>query len=78
MDIQFEITESTDYGTVVQIFDTEWADQFEDFLTEKCYVLFNTKLEQNGVTFFFGQASSSVKVRELFDRFLGESHQNNS
>ena len=47
----------------------ELADEFEDFLTEKCFVLFTTKMEPGLVTFYFGQASAPSKVQELFNRF---------
>jgi len=48
------------------------ADQFEDFLTERCFVLFNTKFDEARVSIYFGQASSIENVRELYERFLRE------
>lgn len=68
-DSTFKITESPEYGTVLRINNSELANQFEDFLAERCYVLFNIKFESDFVLFFFGQASSPVKVGELLDRF---------
>lgn len=69
MDRSPTITESKEYGTVLTLGDAELADQFEDFLTERCFVLFTTKMEPTAVSFHFGQASAASKVQELFDRF---------
>ncbi len=65
----FEIKDSPEYGAILNIKNSELADQFEDFLAEKCFVLFNIKFESDIVEFFFGQASSVDKVKELVDRF---------
>ena len=68
-----EITDTPDHGTILKCADAKVADEFEDFLTERCYVLFNVKFEPTDVTFFFGQASSTSKVRDLYERFVNES-----
>lgn len=68
-DCEVEITDTLEYGGVLKCHDIELADQFEDFLTESCFVLFNTKLDRDEVTFYFGQASSTSKIRELYERF---------
>ncbi|MGZ3306281.1 MAG: hypothetical protein ACXU8U_10520 [Asticcacaulis sp.] len=44
------------------------ADAFEDFLSEKCFVLFTIKLA-TPVEFYFGQSSSVEKVRFLVEKF---------
>ena len=68
-----EILETPEYGAVLRCRDVEVADQFEDFLTEHCFVLFKTKLDPEEFSFFFGQASEPSKVRELYERFVRES-----
>jgi len=72
MDRSPTITESKEYGTALALGSVEFADEFEDFLTEKCFVLFTTKTEPEVVTFYFGQASAPSKVQELFSRFEQE------
>lgn len=69
---EIKISETVEYGAMLRCPDTELADQFEDFLTESCFVLFKTKLDSQEVTFFFGQASSVQKVRDLYECFTGE------
>ncbi len=69
---EIKISETAEYGAMLRCPDTELADQFEDFLTESCFVLFKTKLDSQEVTFFFGQASSVQKVRDLYERFIGK------
>ena len=64
-----EIIETSEYGTELQCYDVDTADRFEDFLTEQCFVFFNLKQENGAVSFFFGQASAPLKVRDLYDRF---------
>ena len=65
-----EIIEVPEYGTVLKYSDSELADQFEDFLTECCFVFFNVKLEIDVVSFFFGQASNPINVLDLYNRFI--------
>jgi len=40
------------------------------FLTENCYVFFEVKFEIGDAVFYFGQASSSEKIRMLYKRFV--------
>jgi hypothetical protein len=56
------------YGCVVIINQLD-ADEFEDFLTEKRYVLFNLKIMGDNVKFFFGEASCLDSVSLLIDDF---------
>lgn len=65
-----EITETHEHGVVFKCFDVELADQFEDFLSEHCFVLFNLKIEGNETVFYFGQAASTLKIRSLYEKFL--------
>lgn len=69
---QVEIGETAEFGVTLQCKDAEIADQFEDFLTEKCFVLFNLRPQGEEISFYFGQASTQEKVRELYARFLSD------
>lgn len=68
----FHIDEEPAYGVVLRCTDAEVADQFEDFLSEKNFVLFSTKFQGAEVVFYFGQASSLDAVRRLVERFEGD------
>ena len=65
----FEIVESEEYGAFLKVDDVEIADEFDDFLTEECYVLFEQKFESDHVVVHFGQAGSVEKIRLLVERF---------
>jgi hypothetical protein len=67
-----EIVESPEFGPILKCRDADVADQFEDFLTEKCFVLFKIKFDPEEVSFLFGQTSSVSRVRELYERFQRE------
>jgi hypothetical protein len=69
---RFHVDEEPPYGVVLRCTDVELADQFEDFLAEKNYVLFDIKFQEAEVLFYFGQASSLDAVRSLVDRFEAE------
>jgi hypothetical protein len=69
---EVEISETAEFGVALLCKDAEIADQFEDFLTEKCFVLFNLRSQDGAVSFYFGQASTQEKVRELYARFLSD------
>jgi hypothetical protein len=64
-----DIFETPEHGVVLLCRNLEMADQFEDFLTEHCFVLFNISLNNSEVSFFFGQASALSKVHGLYERF---------
>jgi len=66
---RFKINEEPMHGVVLRCVDTELADQLEDFLSEKNFVLFETKFQEAEVMFYFGQASSLDAVRRLVERF---------
>ena len=63
------VTETPEHGVAVKIADPDLADQFDDFLTEHCYVFFEVRFEEPGVRFFFGQAGSVAKVQDLLEKF---------
>jgi len=66
----FKIYETKKYGVVLRVDDMEVADEFEDFLTEKHYVLFEVGFEEKSELFYFGQSSCVEKVKELVEKFL--------
>lgn len=68
-DSKIKLSDTCEHGVMLTCFDLELADQFEDFLTEDCFVFFNTKQGVQEVAFFFGQASSEQKVSALYERF---------
>ena len=68
----FRIEEQPEYGMVIRCADPEAADRFEDFLTERNYVLFNTKFSSSEVLFFFGQASSLDQLQKILSTFESE------
>ena len=70
-----EIIETEDLGVTLHCKDVEVADGLEDFLTERCFVLFNIRPQGATVSFYFGQASSVDKVRQLYERFLVDGKQ---
>ena len=72
MSARTAISESPEHGVTWTTTDADLGDRFEDFLTERCFVLFNTRFERDEVSLLFGQASSVDKVRELYERFLRE------
>ena len=60
----------TEYGVELTVKDTERADEFDDFINEKCFVeLAGYKPVEDGMTFLFGQASCPEKVTALIERF---------
>lgn len=64
-------SESAEHGVILSIDDPAEADRFDDYLSEQCFVPFNVRFEDAGdVSFLFGQASSTEKVRALYSRFL--------
>jgi hypothetical protein len=65
-----EIIEVPEYGVILKYANLDLACQFEDFLAEGCFVLFNVKLENSVTSFFFGQASNPVNVNDLYNRFI--------
>jgi hypothetical protein len=66
---KFQVDDDPKYGVVLRCTDAEVADQFEDFLSEQNFVLFNTKFQEGEVLFYFGQASSASAVEQLLKRF---------
>jgi hypothetical protein len=60
----------TEYGVELIVRNTERADEFDDFLNEKCFIeLAGYKPVEDGMIFLFGQASCSEKVKALIERF---------
>lgn len=68
----FYIVDDPDYGTLVRCVDADSADQFEDYLSEQCYVPFDIKFDGVDTVFYFGQASSRKALEELIARFQAD------
>jgi len=66
----FEISESIEYGVILKINDLDVADDFEDFINEKIYVLADNKIELNYIQFYFGIVSSAEKVKGILEKFI--------
>lgn len=69
MDTTFKISESKEYGIILTIFDTEQADEFDDYLNENCYVFSELSFKSDRVNFYFGQVSCVEAVRDLVMKF---------
>ena len=72
MSARASIEDTPEHGVVWTSSDAELGDRFEDFLAERCFVLFKTRFEGGDVSLLFGQASSIEKVRQLYERFSRE------
>lgn len=70
MDIEFELSETKEHGCELKICDSVFADELDDFLAEKCYVLFDMRDGDGCIYFDFGQASCVEKVRHFVELFL--------
>ena len=68
----YEIIETVEYGLILRVMQTDLADQLDDFLTEKCYVLYSIKFDENFCEFSFGQAGEATKLKPLLDAFQEE------
>jgi len=73
MDARFQISETKEHGCVLRINDAELADQFDDFVTEDCYIFTELKFETDCIYFYFGQASCVEKIRDLVESFVNKS-----
>jgi hypothetical protein len=71
----YEIIETVEYGLILRVMGTDLADQLDDFLTEKCYVLYNMKFDQNFCDFSFGQVCEATKLKLFLDAFQKENVQ---
>ena len=73
-DLKHEITESSENGVCIKLFDWAISDAFEDYLNEEEYVLFNTaetNVDSADVfEFYFGIVADRSKVEAVFQRFL--------
>lgn len=72
MDIRFEISETREHGGILRINDVDLADEFDDFISENCYVFTELKFEIECVYFYFGQASSAEKIKSLVEIFVSK------
>lgn len=66
---EFQIIETNENGMILKVTDLELADQFDDFLSEKCYIFYTQKFSTNFVEFFFGQLGSTSKLTDFIEKF---------
>lgn len=64
--------ETSDYGPFVRVLDRSLADEFDDFLTESFFILYDCKFNDESVEFLFGVAASKTKLSKIIDDFLRE------
>ena len=68
-----KVIEDPQFGGSIEFKDREAADEFDDFVSEEHYILYNTKFEGDKVTFYFGEVSSTSKLeillREFFEKY---------
>lgn len=69
MESLFDIKESEKYGVVLTVRDAELADNFDDYITEQCYILYEIKFYERHVEFYFGQASCIEKVNYIVESY---------
>jgi spermidine synthase len=67
-----EISETAEYGVALRLKDAVLADEFDDYLSEECFVLFTLARHENSFIFYFGQASERSKVLAVFEKFLSQ------
>ncbi|QLE84821.1 hypothetical protein FLM48_06815 [Shewanella sp. Scap07] len=66
--MEIDIRDTEEYGVIVHM-DEITGDEFDDYLSESVYALFD-KGEENGQTiFYFGLASSIEKVEKIVGKF---------
>lgn len=66
----FEIISAENRGFVLQISDDTVAGEFEEYLREERYVLFERRPEATCIRFLFGEASCEKAVDALVEAFL--------
>jgi hypothetical protein len=67
--LDFVIKEIVGEGVVLFIKDENDADEFDDYLTEKRYVLYHMDIMSNPVKFSFGEGSSTEKIKSIISDF---------
>ena len=67
--VEIRIFDTEDAGTVLQCYDAEVADQFDDFLIENLDEEVHFKFNEDSVLFFFGNNNSIPTVQALYNQF---------
>jgi len=65
----YQLRETEKHGVFLRINDLDIGDEFDDYLSEEVYVLFNLSLHDDYVEFSFGKAASVSKVKQLVDEY---------
>ncbi|MFT5534288.1 MAG: hypothetical protein ACI802_002534 [Candidatus Paceibacteria bacterium] len=67
--IDVEIIETAEFGTILKCHDLEVSDEFEDFLTEQCFVPFKVALQAEETSFFLDKQA----LQKKFTRCMNDS-----
>lgn len=70
--VEYSLIKS-EYGLDLHILDYEMADEFQDFLVEKCDVELSCSFPDSGMIFYFGHEFSLDKVQSLIAAYLSDS-----
>ncbi len=68
----FEVFETNEHGLALKVFDPELADQLDDYLTERRYVLYNIGFGRSHVEFYFGEVGDPARLRPILNAFCEE------
>lgn len=63
----------SEHGLDLHIIDYEMADEFEDFLVEKCDISLSCSFPDSGMIFYFGHEFSLDKVQSLIAAYSSDS-----
>ncbi|WAC47684.1 hypothetical protein OVA03_13365 [Asticcacaulis sp. SL142] len=68
MEVEFTIV-MTKHGAELSVKNTETADQFDDYLTEKCGITTYLKPIDDGMIFGFGEMYTADQIQSLVEKF---------
>ena len=68
--INYTISTNDKYGICIEFENTDISDEFEDFITERLYVLFDTVFSDSKTIFYFGQAGCAEEVKKIAEAFI--------
>ena len=69
MTFNYEVRTDHEYGVVLTIFDSEIADEADDYFSENFYLFYDARESESKVEFFFGEVASEEAVRNLLISF---------
>ena len=65
----FKIFDDPEVGIVLKCYDSEIADQFDDFLIDNLDLEVHFKFSDRSVSFFFGKEFSVLDVSAIYTKF---------